>query len=121
MQANQSDPAWAASQAELAAALQDPDSAYESFKARFRAPPPPQRRLQVAPPTVAVAQELHAHRKAAFLANVAYSAAENAKETNTCAASAANGQGLKSRLPLLILCSRCCQFLNVLLLTQQCS
>ena len=81
VQASESDPGWVAAQKELAAALDDPDTAYEAFKARFRAASPVPRRLRGSRKT-AVAAKLHAHRKAAFLANVAHSSAENAKETN---------------------------------------
>lgn len=91
MQAGQSeDPAWATSQKELTAALQNPDAAYEEFKAKFRPAAAGQRRLQGTQQT-AEALEINARRKAAFLANAAFSAAENAKGTNTCVTAAAKG------------------------------
>lgn len=80
IQASPSDPHWAASQRELTAALRSPDAAYEQFKASFRPAAAGQRTQQTTE-----ARKLDAHRKAAFLANVALSAAENAKGTNSCA------------------------------------
>ena len=80
VQASPSDPAWAVSQKELKAALKNPEAAYAQFKAKFRPPAPGQRTQQTAE-----ARKLDAHRKAAFLANVALSKKENAKGTNTCA------------------------------------
>ena len=77
-QASPSDPAWAAAQAELKAALADPDAAYEQFKAKYRPAAAGQRAQQTA-----AARKLDAQRKATFLKNVARNVAENAKGTNT--------------------------------------
>ena len=65
---------------ELKAALRSPDAAYKHFKARFR-PPPPGERIA----WTLASREIDAQRKAVFLKNLAHSAAENAKGTNTCA------------------------------------
>lgn len=87
MQVSFSDPAWDASQKELAETLKNPDAAYEKFKAKFKPVAAGKRRLQ-GTQQMAEALQSEAHRKAAFLANVAFSAAENAKGTNPCATAA---------------------------------
>lgn len=64
-------------------ALRSPDAAYEQFKANFRPVAAGQRTQQIAK-----ARKIDAHRKAVFLTNAAFCAAENAKGTNTCVTAA---------------------------------
>ena len=77
-QASPSDPAWAAAQRQLIAALKNPNAAYEQFKAEHRPAAAGQRSAQTA-------EALHAdaQRKATFMKGVAFCAAENAKGTNS--------------------------------------